>query len=156
MSGAFLDMALAVNAPVVPIRFVGGLPREALDNRIEFPVGMGKQDIYIGRPILPEEMAPLHYGDRKKHLIGAINALGPDNANEQPCTGDAAFAAKVAAWQETHGVSEEHAVLGVVLSERENPVAETRTLLESKSSKDLDKGPAGPWLAELGRRILGH
>ena len=47
-------------------------------------------------------------------------------------------------------------MLGVVLSERENPVAETRTLLDSKSSKDLDKGPAGPWLAELGRRILGH
>ncbi|HCF57434.1 MAG TPA: hypothetical protein DFS52_05505, partial [Myxococcales bacterium] len=37
MSGAFLDMAIAVGAPVVPVRFVGGLPVEPLAKRIEFP-----------------------------------------------------------------------------------------------------------------------
>ncbi|MHC4390942.1 MAG: hypothetical protein ACYS22_06445, partial [Planctomycetota bacterium] len=43
MSGSFIDLALAVGAPVVPVRFVGGLPVEPLDERIEFPVGMGTQ-----------------------------------------------------------------------------------------------------------------
>jgi len=156
MSGAFLDMALAVKAPVVPIRFVGALPRETMDQRIEFPIGMGKQDIYIGRPILPEEMASLHYGDRKKLVIKAINALGPTQADEQPCAGDPAFAAKVATWKKAHGVSEEHAVLGVVLSERENPVAETTALLKSTGAADFAKEKAGAWLTELRGRLLGE
>jgi 1-acyl-sn-glycerol-3-phosphate acyltransferase len=153
MSGAFLDMALTVNAPVVPIRFVGGLPREAIDKRIEFPIGMGKQDIYIGKPILPEELAGLHYGDRKKQVIQAINALGPSHSTEQPCAGDAEFAARVRAWQESHNVSEEHAVLGCILSERNSPVKETTLLLNAETA--LPEGPTAPWLAELRRRILG-
>ena len=55
MSGAFIDMAMQVNAPVVPIRFVGGLPADPMDRRIEFPLGMGTQDIYIGRPMPIEQ-----------------------------------------------------------------------------------------------------
>jgi 1-acyl-sn-glycerol-3-phosphate acyltransferase len=155
MSGAFLDMALAVNAPVVPIRFVGALPRETMEKRLEFPVGMGKQDIYIGRPILPEEMAGLHYGDRKKRVIAAINALGPAQSDERPCAADDGFAAKVAAWQKEQGVSEEHAVLGVVLSERENPVPETTALLKSKMAAGFGKGKTGAWMKELRGRLFG-
>lgn len=156
MSGAFLDMALAVNAPVVPIRFVGALPRETMEQRIEFPIGMGKQDIYIGRPILPEEMASMHYGERKKLVLNAINSLGPQQADEQPCVGNPAFAAKVADWQKTHGVSEEHAVLGVVLSERKHPVSETAALLKSKNAKSFEANATGEWLKELRARILGN
>ncbi len=155
MSGAFLDMALAVQAPVVPIRFVGALPRETLNQRIEFPVGMGRQDIYIGRPILPEEMAGLHYGARKAMVIDAINALGPSNATEQPLAGDSDFAGRVAAWQAQYGVTEEHAVLGCVLTERDSPTAETQALLKAKPDQSLDKHPAGEWLTELRQRLLG-
>jgi acyl transferase domain-containing protein/3-hydroxymyristoyl/3-hydroxydecanoyl-(acyl carrier protein) dehydratase len=153
MSGAFIDMAMAVQAPVVPIRFVGALPRETMDQRIEFPIGMGRQDIYIGRPIHPEELAGLHYGERKKRVISAINALGPSNTIEQPNPGDAAFSAKVDAWKKAHGVSEEHAVLGCVLTEREKPTKETEVVLGNKRSSKISKGPAGKWLAQLSRRI---
>ena len=56
MSGAFIDMAMKVNAPIVPVRFVGGLPADPLEKRTEFPVGMGTQDIWFGRPLLPAEL----------------------------------------------------------------------------------------------------
>jgi 3-oxoacyl-(acyl-carrier-protein) synthase/3-hydroxymyristoyl/3-hydroxydecanoyl-(acyl carrier protein) dehydratase len=155
MSGAFLDMAIQVNAPVVPIRFVGALPRQPLDQRIEFPIGMGRQDIYIGRPILPEELAGLHYGDRKRLVIEAINALGPANAIEQPLPGDEVFDARVNTWQEARGVSQEHAVLREVFAEVAEPTEEVRQLLEAESTAALSKSGASEWLQEMGRRLLG-
>ena len=36
MTGTFIDMALEVGAPIVPIRFVGGLPQEPVSKRLEF------------------------------------------------------------------------------------------------------------------------
>ncbi len=59
MSGAFLDMAIATGAPVVPVRFAGGLPVEPLTAKLEYPVGMGGQRITIGAAILPAELAAL-------------------------------------------------------------------------------------------------
>ena len=56
MSSAFIDMAIATRAHIVPVRFVGGLPAEPLKERIEFPIGMGKQDIYLGCPIPPRKL----------------------------------------------------------------------------------------------------
>jgi len=155
MSGAFLDMAMAVDAPVVPIRFVGGLPRQTLEKRLEFPIGMGQQDIWIGRPILPEQLQSLHYGERKRLVIDSINSLGPAQDEEQPLTGDAEFNARVQAWQEARGISHEHAVLHEVLAEIQEPTEEVARLLAAKSSSSLDTGDSGPWLSELGRRLLG-
>ena len=155
MSGAFLDMAMAVQAPVVPIRFVGALPRKTLDQRLEFPVGMGRQDIWIGRPILPEQLESMHYGERKRLVIDAINALGPANEVEQPIAGDPKFDAKVDAWQQARAVSHEHAVLHEVLAELQAPTDETARLLRAESAAELDEGESGSWLTELGRRLLG-
>ena len=56
MSGAFLDLAIAVGCPVVPVRFVGALPVAPLDKRIEFPIGMGQQDLWFGAPIEPDAL----------------------------------------------------------------------------------------------------
>ncbi len=155
MSGAFLDMAIQVNAPVVPVRFVGALPRQPLEERIEFPIGMGRQDIYLGRPILPDELHALHYGDRKRLVIDAINALGPPNDLERPNPGDADFEARVQAWQQARGVSHEHAVLREVLADVSEPTEEVRRLLRAASSSQLDQGLSGAWMTELGRRLLG-
>jgi hypothetical protein len=156
MSGAFIDMAMGVDAPVVPIRFVGALPRETMEARSDFPVGMGRQDIYIGRPILPAELDSMHYGARKAHVLAAINALGPSNANEKPLPGDPDFAARVDTWQSERGVSHQHAVLGCVLAERAAPVPETAKLLKAKRASELAGDAAGDWLAELARRVLGE
>ena len=157
MSGAFLDMALAVGAPVVPVRFLGGLPAEPLATRTEFPVGMGRQEIRLGRPLLPEELAGLHYGARKERVLAAINTLGVPNAVEVPLPGDPAFEARVRAWQEARGVSHEHATLHEVLAELPEPGEAVGRLLLAPDAGDLarDESPEGRWLAELGRRLLG-
>ena len=156
MSGGFLDMAIAVGAPVIPVRFVGGLPTEPLEVRTEFPVGMGRQDIWFGRPIEPTELSALHYGARKSLVIDAINGLGPANADEEPFAGDAAFAQRVQTWRTARGVSEEHAALGCILTDCPTPTEATRRLLAASSAADIQgDGPEDAWLAELAARVLG-
>ncbi len=157
MSGAFLDMAMGVNAPVVPIRFYGGLPVDPVEKRLEFPVGMGKQDIYIGRPILPEELKGMPYGERKKVVVAAINALGPANAVETPNAADPEFEARVNAYLKSHDVSHEHATLACVLAEQKNGTDAVKRILSASSSKDLsDSAPESAWLQELAQRLLGQ
>jgi acyl transferase domain-containing protein/3-hydroxymyristoyl/3-hydroxydecanoyl-(acyl carrier protein) dehydratase/1-acyl-sn-glycerol-3-phosphate acyltransferase len=157
MSGAFIDMALAVGAPVVPVRFVGGLPADSLEKRLEFPLGMGRQDIRLGKPLMPEVLAGLHYGARKELVVAAINGLGVPNALEQPFRGDPDFERRVNAWQAAHDVSHEHATLHEVLVELEDPGEEVRRLLAAPDAAALagDESPAGRWLLEMGRRLLG-
>jgi hypothetical protein len=158
MSGAFLDLALSVGAPVVPVRFVGGLPAEPLATRLEFPLGMGRQDIHLGRPLLPEDLASQHYGARKERVVRAINGLGAPNAAEEPLPGDPAFAARVRSRQEARGVSHEHATLHEVLADLPAPGAQIRRLLAAPDAAALDDdgSPEGLWLSELGRRLLGR
>jgi hypothetical protein len=158
MSGAFLDMAIAVGAPVVPVRFVGGLPVAPLEKRLEFPVGMGRQDIWIGRPIAPEHLASMPYGERRNLVIAAINGLGPAAADERPLPGDPAFAAEVEAWEAAHGVDGAHATLHRMLAKLDSPGAAVRRLLSVERAEQLeaDDSSEGQWLAELGRRLLGR
>jgi len=155
MSGAFVDMALEVGAPIVPVRFVGGLPVEPSDGRLEFPLGFGQQDIYIGRPQHPAELAPLHYGERKARIIAAINGLGPANAEEGPLPPSSAFQAKVEAWRGRTGVSTEDATLGCILAECPSPTDGVRRLLAEGglAAVEAEDGPEAAWLAELGRRL---
>ncbi|MFO7562215.1 MAG: beta-ketoacyl synthase N-terminal-like domain-containing protein [Enhygromyxa sp.] len=157
MSGTFLDLAIAVDAPVVPIRFIGGLPVEPLSKRLEFPLGMGKQAIWIGRPIPASELSSMPYGERKRLVIERINALGCANAEERPLPGDPEFAARVAAWQAARGVSHEHATLRQMLAERAALGDAARRLIEASSASELaaDASPEGQWLSELARRLLG-
>ena len=159
MSGAFIDMALKVGVPIVPVRFVGGLPTEPMDRRIEFPTGMGQQDIWLGAPILPEDLEGMHYGARKQAVIDAINGLGPDNADEQPLPGDAAFAEDVATWADDRGVSEEHAALLRVLQERPDPSAPVKALLHAAATEEtlaLGDSDRDAWMKVLARWTLGR
>ncbi len=157
MSGAFLDMAMAVGAAVVPVRFVGGLPVDPLQTRLEFPLGMGQQDIYLGAPIEPSVLRSEPYGDRKKRVVAAINGLGPSNASEQPLPGDPAFLKRVNAWRDKTGIDEEHAALREVLAEASTPCAEVQALLSGSVLEREDLGEQRSahrqWLVELGRRL---
>jgi 1-acyl-sn-glycerol-3-phosphate acyltransferase len=148
MSGAFIDMALAVGAPVIPVRFVGALPRETMDKRLEFPVGMGKQDIYIGSPILPETLSKMPYGDRKKLVLAAMNDLGPAHADEQPFAARPELEERVAQWLGQHEVTHEHAVLRAVLERLKEPSPDTARYLAGDT-------PSGPWWDELVARLEG-
>jgi hypothetical protein len=68
-----------------------------------------------------------------------------------PTPPNPAFAKKATAWQKKHKVSLENAILGVVLSEREEACEETQLVLNGK----LPKGDLGAWLTELRQRIQG-
>ncbi len=157
MSSAFLDMAIQVGAPVVPVRFVGGLPVDPMVSRIEFPVGFGRQEYWIGKPILPEELKALPLKERKDRVISAMNDLGPSHADEQPSDPNPDFAEQVAEWQDLTGVDSEHAVLYRVLAGTRHPSEPIARLLQGASEGELRLGnsQADRWLAELARRLFG-
>ncbi|MFT7580541.1 MAG: acyl transferase domain-containing protein/3-hydroxymyristoyl [Myxococcota bacterium] len=152
MSGAFIDMAIAAGVPIVPVRFSGGLPTEALSQRLEFPIGMGKQTIWIGAALAPSELATMHYGERKRAVIDAINGLGgnPEAArHEVPAAGDSDFSAACAQRQIADATDAEAAVLRTVLAQLEAPGEALRQMLDSRGA---DGQPSTPWLAEFAKR----
>ncbi len=88
MSGIFCDLAINAGVPIVPVRFAGGLPVAPASEKLEYPVGMGRQDYHLGAPILPQELAELPLKPRIARVVDAINALGPDASTETPLAGD--------------------------------------------------------------------
>lgn len=153
MSGAFIDLALETGAPVVPIRFTGGLPREPLEERVDFPIGMGKQDVFIGAPLEPEVLRALPYGPRKALVLEAIESLGGPRGAEHPHPGQPGFAAAVKARVEA-GAPEASAVLSETLAQRSNTTDEAARLVAAATSGsplELGEGPREAWLGQLAR-----
>ncbi len=157
ISGAMIDLALSIDAAVVPVRFVGGLPREPLETRLEFPLEMGQQDIFIGRPLLPQALATQTYGERRQAVVDAINALGPGHEHEQPLPGNLAFERAVMRRKAEHGTDTARATLVEVLAEQAQPCAATRALLDAEDIRSLagDESEQGRWLHELATWLLG-
>jgi 1-acyl-sn-glycerol-3-phosphate acyltransferase len=112
MSSIWVDLALASDAVVVPVRFTRGLPLNEVATSLEFPIGYWKQDYYIGRPIRPEELRPLNLIERQRRVLGAINALGA--RVEVPSQPDSAIADAVARCVH-QGKTTEECVLRVVV-----------------------------------------
>jgi 1-acyl-sn-glycerol-3-phosphate acyltransferase len=157
MSGMFIDMALRSGAPIVPVRFAGGLPVEPLSQRVEFPVGMGQQDVYIGRPLLPEYVESVPMRERKALVLDAINALGPEPSEEEPFPGDPELAARADAWNARTGCGAEHAVVLEVLRDLAEPSAGIARLIAAAEGADLDLDDSAEdaWLGEMAVRLLG-
>ena len=70
---------------------------------------MGRQEFWVGAPLLADSLSTMHYGERTRHVVAAINALGPPVEEELPLPGDAAFAARVAAHAAETGVHNSNA-----------------------------------------------
>jgi 3-hydroxymyristoyl/3-hydroxydecanoyl-(acyl carrier protein) dehydratase len=157
LSGAFLDLAIELGRPVVPVRFVGGLPVAPVSDEIDFPVGMGQQDIHIGVPVTPDDLRPLNYRDRRQRVIDSINHLGPPNDVEEPRSPEPAFAAAARAWSERTGANLGHAVLFCILEELPDICPEMAGLVAGARAGELrvPTTPEGRWLAELARRLFG-
>jgi len=155
ISSVWVDLSLASGVPIVPVRFAGGLPRSEAGARLEFPVGFGRQDYYVGRPIPAEELAPLSLAERRERVQAAINELGPEA--EAPSEGDPAFAAAVEEWRRRTGSTAEAAVLFEALAHHARPGPETRALLEGAQEGRLvvPDDPRGRWLAEMARDLYG-
>jgi acyl transferase domain-containing protein/3-hydroxymyristoyl/3-hydroxydecanoyl-(acyl carrier protein) dehydratase/1-acyl-sn-glycerol-3-phosphate acyltransferase len=158
MSSAFIDMAFAVGAPIVPVRFSGALPAEELSQRLEFPLGYGRQDIWIGRPIEPEALASLPLKERKQVVIDAINGLGAPPSEERPTAPDPAFARRVEAWTARCGGTPEHAVLMATLDSLTAFRSEATRRFVAGAREDAivtGEGPAGEWLAGFATWLFG-
>ena len=158
MSSTVLDMALAVGCPIVPLRFAGGLPVSDLEEREEFPVGYGRQDIWVGRPIEPEQIVRLPLKERKQAIIDAINGLGPACSDEQPSAPNPELTSAVQSWIRATGVLASDAVLFSVLNASRAPRSTlTLRLLEGVKTGRLPLGnsPEEQWLGALALRLFG-
>jgi 3-hydroxymyristoyl/3-hydroxydecanoyl-(acyl carrier protein) dehydratase/1-acyl-sn-glycerol-3-phosphate acyltransferase len=157
MSSTFIDMALAVDAPIIPVRFIGGLPAEELAKRLEFPVGLGRQDYWIGCPILPKQLAALPYKERKEVVISAMNDLGPDLLMEMPAAPDPTFAAAVEDWMTRTGATLEDAVFFATLAASPSPQEGIRTICEAARNGHLVVGTTAreAWLGRWAERLYG-
>jgi len=157
ISSIFLDLALELDLPVVPVRFTGGLPVECISGKLDFPIGHCSQDYMIGTPIFPDELRGLAYGERGPRVLAAMNALGPPAQQEQPHEADPAFADLVEQWQQQTGASEVEATLFRILQELEDAGPEAASLIEGARRGVLEVGsdPKSLWLAELARHLYG-
>jgi 1-acyl-sn-glycerol-3-phosphate acyltransferase len=156
MSGAFIDLALATSVPIVPVRFAGALPVEPLAERREFPVGMGRQSYYLGRPLHPAELRALGYKERKERVVAAINSLGPPLAAEEPAAAAAALEASVLATAARHGVAETHAVV-IEMLRGAAPSVDGRALLDAVEGRTYAaSSPARQaWVARFAAWLRG-
>jgi 3-hydroxymyristoyl/3-hydroxydecanoyl-(acyl carrier protein) dehydratase/1-acyl-sn-glycerol-3-phosphate acyltransferase len=157
ISSLFLDLALELELPIVPVRFAGGLPVQPVSGKLEFPVGHCHQDYTIGAPISPETLRDLEYGERSRHVLSAMNALGPAPQHERPNASDPTFSKLVKQWQNETGASEIDATFLRILLEVEDKGPEATSLVEGARRGALRVGsdPKSIWLAELARRLYG-
>ncbi|MBF0498813.1 MAG: polyketide synthase dehydratase domain-containing protein [Candidatus Riflebacteria bacterium] len=137
LSSVFLDMAIAKNIPVIPVRFVGGLPPDKTSERLDFPFGNGKQDYFIGGPILPETLKKMPYGHRPKYVMDQINSMGPLNDEDVLLPPDKKFEDKTKFFMETFGFPKMQAMLFALLGIIDDPCEETALLIKAVQSGKL-------------------
>ena len=152
-----IELAVEVNVPIVPVRFIGGLPVEPLPERIDFPVGYGCQDYCIGRPIFPEELRPISVEEQKHLILQGINQLGIPNEKETPYPPDQDFTSKVKKWMDGTGVSEPYAVLLQALAMYPGVGPEGRALIAGIEQRTLNysANEVGKWLNEFAHWMYG-
>jgi PfaB family protein len=157
ISSLFLDLAIELRIPIVPIRISGGLPVQPVLEKLEFPVAHCAQDYRIGVPIFPEELAGLAYGERGRRVLAAINGLGPPLKHEKPNTSDPGFSARVKQWQRETGASEVEATFFRVLQEVPLAGPELLRLVEGARHRVLQLGSdsMSVWLGTLAGKLYG-
>ncbi len=158
MSGVFIDMALTLGVPIVPVRFVGGLPRAEVETRLEYPFAMGRQDYYLGAPIHPETLSKLPYKDRTEHVLGRINALGPGHEHEMSIDADPELEGRVAMRVAESDALPAFATIRAVLEQRGASDPAMKKLVESARTGAplvLDGSPESAWLAKIAEWIFG-
>lgn len=138
LSSVFLDMAVEKNLPVVPVRFVGGLPEEPTDGRLDFPYNNGKQDYIIGTPIAAEQLRQTPYGQRPRLIMESINNLGPGIGEDVVLPPSPEFVEKTRFFMDTFGLPKFQAMLFAILQFIDEPCDETALLIKALQSGKLD------------------
>ncbi len=102
LSAVWVDLALELGLPLVPVRFLGGLPLEDPGHAQDLPVGFGAQSIHFGAPLGPDELAGLPPRERVPRVLEALNRLG-DPQDEVPSPPDPSFGSALGQWLEYSG-----------------------------------------------------
>ena len=157
VSSVFLDLALEMGIPVVPVRFTGGLPITPINGKAEVPHGQGAQDYWIGEPLEAEFLTGLALKERIAAVLGAINTLGGTNANERPNPVDERFASTVTDFEAATGVNEVFAAMWQVIEARASVSNETKMLRQAAAKGEYvsDGTARGDWLGTVGASLLG-
>lgn len=155
VSAAFLDLALEARLPVVPVRFVGGLPVEPASERLEFPWRFGRQDYHLGRSISPEELSALALRERKQRILDAINDLGTPSESERPKPPDRDFERAVQAKVAQTGLSEPLCVLRLLLDALQDLAAASDLAALASDSSPRARPQEDDWTANLIRFLDG-
>jgi hypothetical protein len=157
VSAALVDSAVALELPLVPVRFAGSLPLEPVTERPEWPVGLAPGRAWVGGAIMPHTLRPLVSKERAALVAEAINRLGaPADAleNEAPAQGDPALHEAVAQRMQQAQVSRAQAILYCLLARLPDPSAETRDVLAlCDGTRSPDEVPG--WLVHFAREALG-
>lgn len=157
ISSLFLDLAIELDIPIVPIRISGGLPVEPIVGKLEFPIAHAPQDYTIGTPISAQELGTLGYAERGRRVLAALNTLGPPLEDEEPNVGDPDFSARIKKWQKETGASEIEATFLRVLQDAPVAGEEAVRLIEGARRRSLRVGtdPKSAWLGQLASRLYG-
>ncbi len=158
LSSVFVDIAVHHSLPMVPVRFVAGLPLDPIEGKLEFPYRHTSQLYFVGSPIQPERLAGLPYKERRDLVLTALNSTGPALDTDAPGAPDALFEQRVDAWRARTGAGEVEAVFFCILQEVPEPSEETARLLEAAASGTLvvGAGPHEEWLAGVAERLFGE
>jgi hypothetical protein len=156
LSSVFIDLATDLNIPIVPVRFVGGLPVKKMKTTLEFPLGYCKQDYHVGRPISPKELIALPYAERRNRVIEALNSVGPSHDVETPYSPDPDFIKDVNSWIDDKGVAEVQAVLFKTMERLKNLGHESKAFIRgAHKGFSFGNDPKGRWLADLAGMLFG-
>lgn len=153
LSGFFIDLALRLELPIVPVRFAGGLPVETMDDFRDFPIGFTGQDYYLGRSIGPDELGRLRREQRTRLLLDRINGLGPSPSEELPNPPDIIFRRRVQRRIAETGTSQFKAVALSALESYPRPSRMTERLLAALAGAPLLVGQSDDerWFGQWAR-----
>lgn len=116
MSAVFIDLAINLDLPIIPVKFTGGLPVEPLSLPLNFPYGYTHQDYYLGKAIRPHTLQQLGNLERKEFVLHRLNSLGIAPEKTSPHKGDRNFDREVKLKMSQMDVSEVRAVLYQILT----------------------------------------
>ena len=124
LSTIFIDLALELNLPIIPVKFTGGLPIKPLEKRLDFPLHYTYQNYHLGKAIYPEDIKYIGNLERKNLILKRLNNLGNEKDKNFPNQPDFNFEKEIQSWMKKTEVSEIHAVFYKVLKEIHNPTNE--------------------------------
>jgi hypothetical protein len=145
VSAVWADLAVQANLTIVPLRFCHGLPLAGPSGRVEFPVGLGAQELVLGRAISGTELASLPLNARRDRILSGLAELDAYDTGPVP---DAMFAARVQRTRQRWSLDEVRAVFLLLQAEAQGWALDDHGLpAEAMSSRDASD-PFWEWFEQ--------